>query len=306
MAEQDPTDYSLDHVGHALVPLPRPEEVEEVYEETRPQFIDFAGLDQEIDRLKEVGAIFAHPDLAEEWDVDVPTGILLCGPGGVGKTELVRAFSREIEAELVEIKVSDIQSMWVGKSNENLRDVFKCAGTAEGRVVMLFDELDGLFSQNAGGNQGVALALISEMKMQLSNLRRDHPGIIVAATTNSLSGFDEALLRPGRFDVVLQIPKPNDVARAGIFGAVISSRMNLYNLGDITGEKRMNDSIDINSLAAATEGMTGADIKAILHTARTKRLMANLQRGIELNPISQSDVIQAIKQHRQQRMNAVD
>lgn len=306
MAEQEPTDYSIEQIGHAVVPYQRPEEIEDEWEDLRPIFDDFAGLDNEIDRLKEVGAIFAHPDLAEEWDVSVPTGILLCGPGGVGKTELVRAFSREINAELIEIKVSDIQSMWVGKSNENLRSVFKVAGSAEGRVVLLFDELDGLFSQDAGGNSGVATALISEMKMLLSNLRKEQPHTIVAATTNSLSGFDEALLRPGRFDVVLQVPKPNDAARAGIFGAVISNRMSLYNLGDLTGEKRMHDTIDINSLAAATDGMTGADIKAILHSARTKRLMANLQRGVELTPISQNDVLLAIKMHRQQRLSAVD
>ncbi len=306
MGNHEPTDYSVDRVGHALVPVPRPEENEIILEDLRPQFSDFAGLDREIDTLKETAAIFAYPELAKQWDVDVPTGILLCGPGGVGKTELIRAFSREIDAELIEVKVSDIQSMWVGKSNENLRQTFETAKGVEGRVVLLFDELDGLFSQNAGGNPGVATALISELKILLSDLRRQQPETIVAATTNSLSGFDEALLRPGRFDVVLQIPKPNDAARAGIFANVITDRLELYNLGDLTGEKPMQDSIDINSLAAATDGMTGADIKAILRSARTKRLMAKLQWDVELSPICQNDIIKAIKSHRQQRLNAVD
>lgn len=233
----------------------------------------------------------------------MPTGILLCGPGGVGKTELVRAFSRELKADLIEVKVSDILSKWVGQANDNLHGIFKNAKQSEGRTVIFFDELDGLFSGNAGGNEGVATALISEMKTIMSDLRRDQPETIVAASTNSLSGFDEALLRPGRFDIVLQIPKPNDTARASIFGAYISRRHGLYNLGTAESDEPKNDVIEINSLAAATDGMTGADIKSILHAARAKRLTASINRGVELAPITQNDILQSIRAHRQQRPN---
>lgn len=120
MAEQEPTNLSKDTIGSALVPATRLPEVSLTDDDTRPRFTDFAGLDQEIDKLKEVGTIFAHSDLAEQMDVQVPTGILLCGPGGVGKTELVRAFSRELNASLVEVKVSDILSKWVGQANDSL------------------------------------------------------------------------------------------------------------------------------------------------------------------------------------------
>ncbi|MDL2341646.1 MAG: ATP-binding protein [Patescibacteria group bacterium] len=307
MSEQSPG-LDRDEVGQALVPR---QQIEEVVEstpivDTRPNFSDFAGLDQEISQLKEFGAIFNNAELAQQWDVEVPTGLLLCGPGGVGKTELVRAFSKEIDAELLEVAVSDVQSMWVGKSNEQLKEVFQEARLADSKVVVFFDELDGLFSKNAGGNSGVSTALISELKTILSQLRVKQPNTIVAASTNSLSGFDEALLRPGRFDVVLQISKPNDSARASIFGSYISRKYDLYNLGEVGVDSRAGGTIDLPSLAAATEGMTGADIKAILHSARTKRLMAHIQRGVELTAVTQDDILLAIRHHRQQRPNATD
>ncbi|MBC7707595.1 ATP-binding protein [Polaromonas sp.] len=307
MSEQNP-ELQQDDIGKSLVPLQSTQEHEmaPAVLDTRPSFYEFAGLDQEIAQLTEFGAIFNHPELAREWDVEVPTGLLLCGPGGVGKTELVRAFSRELGAELIEVAVSDIQSMWVGKSNELLRQVFNNAGEAEGKVVIFFDELDGLFSANAGGNSGVSTALISELKMILTHLRENQPNTIVAASTNSLSGFDEALLRPGRFDMVLQIGKPNDAARAGIFGSYIGRKFELYDLGSGELDSRVGGTIELSSLAAATDGMTGADIKSILHSARAKRLMAHIQQGADLAPVTQHDILLAIRHHRQQRPNATN
>jgi len=306
MAGQIP-EFSGGESSRALVPLQRAEaSTSSAIEEVMPSFDDFGGLDHEIEQLRQVGAVFANPELARQWDVHIPTGVLLCGPGGVGKSELVRAFSREIGAQLIEVAVSDIQSKWVGESNANLKKTFEEASKVEGNTVLFFDELDGLFSRDAGGNSGVSTALISEMKTLLSQLRATQPNMIVAASTNSLAGFDEALLRPGRFDVVMQIPKPGDAARTSIFGKYISSRLELYNVGDFTGESSSRGAIDIHSLAAATDGMTGADIKAILHTARAKRLVSHIQRGLPMSPISQEDILQAIRLHRQQRLNAAD
>lgn len=274
--------------------------------EDRPEYSDFGGLDSEINILKDIGLIFSNPEAAELWDVNIPTGLLLYGPGGVGKSELVRAFSREIDAKLIEINTSDIQSKWVGDSAKNLRKAFETAKKSVGRVVLFFGEFDGLFSRNAGGNSGANNSLTCEMKSIMSNVRREQPNTIVAASTNSLSGFDEALLRAGRFDVVLQIAKPNDAARANIFGTLIFDHLDLYELGDSKGGKRDGATVDFDSLAGATDGMTGADIKAILHTARTKRMLSGLRQGTPLTPITQQEILQAVRQHRQQRINAAD
>ena len=160
MPEQSP-DFGKDIPTQFLVPYRPATAVADQPElvDNRPYYADLVGLDNEIDRLKEFSSICNNADLAEEWGVMVPTGLLLCGPGGVGKTELARAFSRDIEAELIEIAVSEVQSMWVGKANENLQNIFTNADGHDGKVVLLFDELDGLFSTNAGGNSGVATAL---------------------------------------------------------------------------------------------------------------------------------------------------
>lgn len=299
-------------ISRVLVPFSGSPErpVIELEIDTRPTYDDFGGLDSPIEKLREIGAILNNPELAKDWSVEVPTGVLLCGPGGVGKTELIRAFSRDIGAVLIEIAVSEIQSMYIGKPNENLRRAFSNAAAVEGRVVLLFDELDGLFSEGAGGNDGMSTSLISEFKTILSSLRAVQPNTIVAGSTNSLDGFDEALLRPGRIDVVIQIPKPNDDARARIFGCCISKDLSLYEIDNSEVQigimdSRVGDSpaIDVTKLAAATENMTGADIKSILKAARTRRLMAHIMRKEPLQRVTQDDILAAVRSHRMQRPN---
>lgn len=292
-----------------------------------PTFDDFGGLDREIAQLRQVGALLQDPELVRRYGLKLPTGILLCGPGGVGKSQLIEAFSADIGATLLNVDVSDIQDKWVGESNKNLRQAFVTAENTPGNVVIFFDEFDGLFSANAGGNAGVSTALISEMKTRMERLRKQQPNTIVAAATNSLSGFDEALLRPGRFDMVLQIPKPGESARASIFGKMILKNADLYAVDSALSElisrdiidissldtdsdeayeieaSSREDSIDVVALAAVTEGLTGADIEAILHAARMRKVVDFIQHGMPLSRIIQSDIVHAINNHRQQRLH---
>ncbi|PLS81706.1 hypothetical protein CYG49_01540 [Candidatus Saccharibacteria bacterium] len=269
--------------------------------EAFPSFDDFGGLDDEIDRLKDASVLFSHPEVCHEYGVRRPNGILLVGPSGVGKTELTRALARETESTLVEIKVSEVLSQWVGNANKSLSEIFKKAGGTEGPVILFFDEFDGFFSNEAGGNKGSATSLITEMKQILSNLQQLYPNVLVVGATNSTAGFDPALLRPGRFDVMLQIGKPNEDARREIFGKKISAHFELYRFST----SGTGDEINIDNLAGATEDMSGADIDAILNSVRTAKALQRIRTG-EHTRICQADVLRAIRLHREQRLNAAD
>jgi SpoVK/Ycf46/Vps4 family AAA+-type ATPase len=278
-----------------------------------PRFEDFGGLDREIAKLREVGALFSHPELARRWDLKVPTGILLCGPGGVGKTELVHALSYDIGAELREINASDVFGRYIGDSNQNLKTIFDDAAKHAGRLVLFFDEMDGVFGDGAGGNDGVYTTLLSDMKKQMSSLRRQQPHTLVAGAANSSSGFPEALLRPGRFDVILQISRPDLATRTSIFAKMIGQNPELYQTGisdfssfsgleDLEHTSFSKDTVDSLGLARETDGLTGADIKDILHQARMTRFMAEVHGTADPTPLTQKEILRCIQEHRKQRL----
>ena len=269
--------------------------------ENGPLYSDLAGLDESIRMLEQVGTIFLNPEMADEYDVQMPSGVLLHGPAGVGKTQLVKAFANDIKAQLINVSVSDILGGHVGEPNIRLKKLFTSAQTRKDPVVLFFDEIDGLFSKNAGGNTGVNTSLVAEFKTLMSTLRREQQNTIVVGCTNKIDVFDESLIRPGRFDVVIPITLPDVECRQRIFSSYISRRIDLYKIGAGETLVREGGIIDLNELAKGTEGMTGADIESILHTARTSRLVARLQRNEAVTRVTQNDIQNAIKQHRLSR-----
>lgn len=271
------------------------------YVETRPQYSDLAGLDEPVRRLKDVATIISNFDLACERDVRRPTGILLHGPAGVGKTALVGAFSRDVKAELINVDVSQVLGTHVGESNTKLKKLFTDVKSIVHRNVLFFDEIDGLFSTNAGGNSGVNTSLVAEMKSILSGLRETHPNTIVMGCTNELDGYDSALLRPGRFDVIIPVSLPNAADRVDIFNSYVTRRADLYTIGEADSKVHDSKWVNLTALAAETEGMTGADIESILHTARASRLVAYIERKEKVSRVTQADILRAITLHRHSR-----
>lgn len=253
-----------------------------------PSFDDLGGLDDEIAQLKQSFLLSKHAELCQEWDVDPVRGIMLCGPGGVGKTDMVRALARETDSRILIISPSRILGKYVGDAQSRLREVFNDADDQEDPTILFFDEFDGLFSKDAIGNEGVLISLISEMKVLMNDVP-EH--VLVVAAANSISNFDPALLRPGRFDTIIQIPLPNPETRKSIFLKYFVKNYGLY---DIEG-------VDYDVLAQHTDGMTGADINSILKTARARRVTAHLLRQEELTRITQSDIIGSINLHRTSR-----
>ncbi|MDB5185012.1 MAG: family ATPase, subfamily [Candidatus Saccharibacteria bacterium] len=282
-----------------------------------PSFDDFGGLTKEIARLRDYASDVATPPaMYDKYGVTRPKALLIQGPGGVGKTELVKALSRELGANYYPVRVSSITSKWVGEPVQNLRRIFVAAQehSQTEPVLLFFDEADGLFSTGAGGSQGASSALVAEFKAILNESPK-YPGITIVVATNRDSGFDPALLRAGRFETPLIIPTPDEDTLSKIFIKKITPYFHLHEFGadfddlDLTPDDIMetNDpvgtAIRFDLLAQAAAGMTGSDVTTILEEVRKRKMRHERQTGTSPAKITHQDIAAVIDWHRKSQFN---
>jgi transitional endoplasmic reticulum ATPase len=216
---------------------------------------DIGGLQQVKEELAEaIEWPLKHANLFAEANVEPPKGILLYGPPGTGKTMIAKAVAATSEANFISIKGPELISKWVGESEKGVREVFRKARQAA-PCVIFFDELDAI-APRRGGSEGdghVTERVISQMLTELDGLE-DLKGVVVIGATNRPDIIDEALLRPGRFDRILEVPAPDKEARKHIFQIHIR-------------KKPLESDVNLDKLVEMTEGMTGADIAALVNAA---------------------------------------
>src|SRR5919202_722717 len=167
---------------------------------------EIGGLQQVKEELAEaIEWPLRHADLFAQADVNPPKGILLYGPPGTGKTMIAKAVAATSEANFISIKGPELISKWVGESEKGVREVFRKARQAAPCVVF-FDELDAIAPTRGGfeGDSHVTERVISQMLTELDGLE-DLKGVVVIGATNRPDIIDEALLRPGRFDRILEV-----------------------------------------------------------------------------------------------------
>jgi transitional endoplasmic reticulum ATPase len=216
---------------------------------------DIGGLQQVKEELAEaIEWPLKHADLFAEADVRPPKGILLYGPPGTGKTMIAKAVAATSEANFISIKGPELISKWVGESEKGVREVFRKARQAAPCVVF-FDELDAIAPRRGGaeGDSHVTERVISQMLTELDGLE-DLKAVVVIGATNRPDIIDEALLRPGRFDRILEVPVPDTDARRQIFQVH-------------TRRKPLDTDVNLDKLVEMTDGMTGADVAAVVNAA---------------------------------------
>ncbi len=196
-----------------------------------------------------------YPELYDLADIRPSKGILLYGPPGTGKTLLAKAVASNSEANFISIKGPELLSKWVGESEKGIREVFRKAKQAS-PCIIFFDELDSI-SQRRGSEtagSGVTERMISQMLTELDGLEILN-GVVVIGATNRLDVIDDALLRPGRFDKVIEIPVPD-----------IDSRKQII---EIHVKKKPLDtrSLTIGKILELTVGFTGAEIEGLINSA---------------------------------------
>ena len=199
-----------------------------------------------------------YPELYEKLGHKMPRGILLHGPSGTGKTLMAKAVATQSEANFVSVRGPELLSKWVGESERGIREIFKRARQSA-PCVIFFDEIDSIAPiRGAGGETVVTERVVSQLLTELDGMENMH-GVVVLAATNRADMIDPALLRPGRFDKIIQIPLPDKESRKSILE---------INCEDIPiADPNGPDKIDYEKLAEMTDGLSGADVAAIANTA---------------------------------------
>jgi transitional endoplasmic reticulum ATPase len=234
-----------------------PSALREVYLESPDiPWTEIGGLEEVKRELQEaVEWPLRYPNLYKELGHTVPKGILLHGPSGTGKTMLAKAVATESEANFISVKGPELMSKWVGESEKGVREIFRRARQAS-PCVIFFDEIDSIAPTRGGGMEGVhssAERMVSQLLTEMDGIQEIHE-VVVLAATNRVDMIDTALLRPGRFDKIVYVPKPDIKARQKI--------LEIHTKG-----KPLGRNVDLITIAEVTEGFSGADVSAVANTA---------------------------------------
>ncbi len=237
---------------------------------------DVAGMGDVKNRL-EVSLLgpIRNPELMRAYKVSTRGGLLLYGPPGCGKTFLAKAVSGEIGANFYPVGISDVLQQWLGNSERAVHQIFETA-RRNSPCVLFFDEVDalGMRRVNMRGDSGHR-TVVNALLAELDSATSDNAGVYVLAATNMPWDVDPALRRPGRFDRMIFVGLPDAAARAEMVRLHLRDR-------PVAG-------IDPNSIAARTEGFTGADIAHICDTA-TQLALAESMRSGEVRPVRMGDI----------------
>lgn len=218
-------------------------------------FDDVAGCDEAKFELKEVVDFLRNPGQYEDLGARIPKGVLLIGPPGTGKTLLARAVAGEAKVPFFSISGSDFVEMFVGVGAARVRDLFQQA-KEHSPCIIFIDELDAI-----GRQRGVHMGTVNDEREQTLNallVQMDgfepNTGVILLAATNRPEVLDRALLRPGRFDRQVVVDAPDLDGRQAVLK--VHSK-----------DKRLAADVDLRRIAAATAGLSGADLANILNEA---------------------------------------
>ena len=227
------------------------------YQADKPSttFSDIAGYDGVKLEIKEVVDFLRKPERFKEIGARVPKGILLVGPPGTGKTLFARAVAGEAGVGFLSVTGSDFMEMFVGVGASRVRDLFAQAKKL-GKAIIFIDEIDSIGRKRGaglGGGHDEREQTLNQLLSEMDGFEATE-GIVILAATNRPDVLDTALLRPGRFDRQIIVPLPEFEERLAILK--VHSR-----------DKRMGTDVDLETMARATPGMSGADLANLVNEA---------------------------------------
>lgn len=224
----------------------------EVVESPDERYADIGGLDLQINEIREAVELpLKKPELFDRIGIEPPKGVLLHGPPGTGKTLLARAVAHETNAHFLRVVGSELVQKYIGEGARLVRELFDLA-RKKAPTIIFIDEIDAVGASRTeattSGDREVQRTLMQLLAGMDGFERRGDVKIIGA--TNRIDILDRALLRPGRFDRIIEIPLPDTVGRIAI-------------LDVHTRKMRLDHGVDLSEIAAMTDGKNGADLKAI-------------------------------------------
>lgn len=232
-------------------------------------FSDVGGLENVKQQIRRrIITPFQKPSLFQRFARKAGGGVLMYGPPGCGKTLLARATAGECGAAFYNVAVSDVLDMYIGESERKLRALFDQARRNK-PAVLFFDEVEALGGKRQFSREATSAKLVSQFLSELDGFSQNNDGVLILAATNVPWAVDPAFRRPGRFDRVVFVPPPDQVARHGILEVLLNKRPT-------------NGLIDINYLARNTSGFSGADLRDVIDTATDEAIEASIHHGREM------------------------
>ncbi|RNE98662.1 cell division control protein 48-like protein E [Trypanosoma rangeli] len=214
----------------------------------------------------------------EKYGMSPPKGVLFYGPPGCGKTLLAKAIATECQANFISIKGPELLTMWFGESEANVRDVFDKARAAA-PCVLFFDELDSVARARGGGHGdgGASDRVINQILTEMDGMNAKKNVFIIGAT-NRPDVLDTAIMRPGRLDQLIYIPLPDKASRVAIIRANFR-------------KSPLSEDVDVDKIAAATHGFSGADLAGICQRACKMAIRESIVKEIQIEKLKQEGAL---------------
>ncbi|CAM3236827.1 AAA family ATPase [Stackebrandtia soli] len=220
-----------------------------------------------------------NPELAAAFGQKPGGSLLMYGPPGCGKTFIAKAIAGDLGASFIHVTLADLLSKWIGDSEKAIQSVFRDARAAVPCVIFFdeFDALGGRRTSGGGGSQSMRM-IVTQLLEELDGVTSQNDGVYFLAATNRPWDIDPALRRPGRIDKTVLVLPPDTVARAAILQ------------GELEGKPV--DGVDVDAVAAATEGFSGADIAQVAKIALQQSLTASMNAGA-IVPVTTEGLLEA-------------
>ena len=218
-------------------------------------FADVAGIDEAKDEVEEIIAFLKDPKKFQRLGGRIPKGVLMMGPPGTGKTLLARAIAGEAGVPFFSISGSDFVEMFVGVGASRVRDLFE-QGKKHAPCIIFIDEIDAVGRHRGaglGGGHDEREQTLNQLLVEMDGFESNE-GVIIIAATNRPDVLDPAILRPGRFDRRITVPRPDIRGREGI-------------LGVHTKKVPLAGDVQLGIIAAGTPGFVGADLENLVNEA---------------------------------------
>ena len=277
-------EVTMDNFRDAMKEV-EPSAIREVFVEVPDvKWSDVGGLEDIKEELKEaVEWPLKYSDVFKKANTNPPKGILLYGVPGTGKTLLAKAIATESGVNFISVKGPSLISKYVGESEKAIREVFKIAKQAS-PTILFFDEIDSVVPRRGSSSTDahVTERVISQFLTEMDGIE-ELKGVVVLAATNRLDMVDPAILRSGRFDILFELPKPDEKTREEIFKIH-------------TKNKPLAKEINLKELAKDTEGKVGADIESICRKASMLAIREYIEAQSSKSK-AQSPELKITKQH---------
>ncbi len=249
------------------------------------RFADVGGQEEAVRELQGVLLALASPERYRQWGARAPKGVLMYGPPGTGKTLLARCLAGEAGATFLHVRAADVSSKWYGEAEQRMQSVFEQARQASPAIIF-FDEIDALAPERDGAHE-VTHRVVSTLLEHMDGLE-ELQGVVVIAATNRPSSVDPALLRPGRFDRLIEVGLPGPEGRQQILA--IHCRAAERRAGrSLFGE------LDWVALREASEGLSGAELAEAVRRALEVRVRAEAPP----TPVTSEELLRQINQLRE-------